>query len=112
MFRNFACMRCGTGPHKASINGICQPCSYKRADESRAATRRVVALIRAGAIKKAKEHACVDCGKPALDYDHSDYLKPTEVEPVCRGCNQRRGPALDSVMRSISRPEAFTRKAT
>lgn len=36
--------------------------------------------------------ACVDCGEPAAVYDHRDYYKPMEVEPVCHRCNSRRGP--------------------
>lgn len=36
---------------------------------------------------------CVDCGLPAEHYDHRYYGKPLEVEPVCRICNIRRGPA-------------------
>jgi len=38
---------------------------------------------------------CVDCGQEAKHYDHRDYLKPLEVDPVCRGCNIRRGPGLN-----------------
>jgi hypothetical protein len=53
---------------------------------------REVAL---GNLKKATEHVCVDCGKPAKQYEHRNYSKPLDVEPVCRGCNKRRGPALD-----------------
>ncbi len=37
---------------------------------------------------------CVDCGAPAECYDHRDYTKPLQVEPVCKGCNNRRGPGL------------------
>jgi len=37
---------------------------------------------------------CADCGKPAAEYDHRDYKKPLDVEPVCRHCNQARGPGL------------------
>jgi len=37
---------------------------------------------------------CVDWGAPATDYDHRDYNKPLEVEPTCRRCNLRRGPAV------------------
>lgn len=37
---------------------------------------------------------CADCGKPADEYDHRDYKKPMEVDPVCRVCNQARGPGL------------------
>lgn len=36
---------------------------------------------------------CVDCGAVATEYDHRDYAKPLEVEPVCRGCNALRGSA-------------------
>lgn len=38
--------------------------------------------------------ACVDCGAPAVEYDHRDYKKPMEVDPVCKSCNQLRGPGL------------------
>lgn len=34
---------------------------------------------------------CVDCGMPATDYDHRDYLKPLDVDPVCKKCNKKRG---------------------
>lgn len=37
---------------------------------------------------------CVDCGKPAQEYDHRDYKKPLEVDPVCKECNAARGPGL------------------
>ena len=37
---------------------------------------------------------CTDCESPAAEYDHRDYKKPMEVEPVCRACNQARGPGL------------------
>lgn len=37
---------------------------------------------------------CVDCGDPATGYDHRDYRKPLEVDPVCNPCNRRRGVAL------------------
>ena len=36
---------------------------------------------------------CVDCGKPARNYDHRDYRKPLDVEPVCMSCNKQRGTA-------------------
>lgn len=39
---------------------------------------------------------CVDCGAPACQYDHREYAKPLEVDAVCRSCNVRRGPAIDS----------------
>jgi len=36
---------------------------------------------------------CVDCGNDAQAYDHRDYRKPLDVEPVCMSCNSKRGPA-------------------
>lgn len=37
---------------------------------------------------------CADCDSPAAEYDHRDYKKPLDVDPVCRVCNQARGPGL------------------
>jgi len=34
---------------------------------------------------------CVDCGWRATVYEHRDYNKPLDVEPVCAGCNISRG---------------------
>ena len=38
----------------------------------------------------------------AYDYDHRDYSKPLEVDPVCRRCNQMRGPADYTWMRQAA----------
>lgn len=39
--------------------------------------------------------ACVDCKRwPATVYEHRDYSKPLDVEPVCHNCNMKRGPAF------------------
>jgi len=37
---------------------------------------------------------CLDCDKPAQVYDHRDYNKPMEAEPVCYSCNSKRGPGI------------------
>lgn len=50
--------------------------------------------IREGRLTRASEHQCVDCGKQACDYDHRDYNQPLAVQPVCRSCNLKRGPAI------------------
>ena len=50
--------------------------------------------IKRGVIPPAKACVCVDCGKPARHYDHRDYNKPLEVEPVCISCNMMRGAAI------------------
>ena len=38
--------------------------------------------------------ACVDCGDPATAYEHRNYFHPLSVDPVCTGCNIRRGPGF------------------
>lgn len=57
------------------------------------AHRMVAAAVRFGYLTPISECTCVDCGAPAVDYDHRDYGKPLDVDPVCRACNIRRGPA-------------------
>lgn len=37
---------------------------------------------------------CSDCNKRAIHYDHRDYNKPLDVEPICRSCNRLRGKAI------------------
>jgi len=56
---------------------------------------QVAKAIREGVLPKLDGSiSCVDCGKPARDYEHRDYNYPLQVEPVCRGCNRRRGPGI------------------
>jgi hypothetical protein len=50
--------------------------------------------IRLGHLAHPRLSPCADCGGVATEYDHRDYTKPLKVDPVCRGCNARRGPAL------------------
>ena len=48
---------------------------------------------------------CADCGAEAIGYDHRDYSKPLDVDPVCYGCNAKRGqgwPATDSAPVEVS----------
>lgn len=55
------------------------------------------------AVQKAKQQGllphlilctCKDCGRwPAQVYEHRDYDKPLEVDPVCQRCNLKRGRA-------------------
>jgi hypothetical protein len=47
-----------------------------------------------GNLPEIRECVCVDCGSAAEHYDHRDYNKPLEVDPVCHSCNLRRGPAI------------------
>lgn len=39
---------------------------------------------------------CADCGGKASECDHRDYMKPLDVDPVCRSCNKLRGAALNN----------------
>lgn len=59
------------------------------------AQQRAVAAVRAavlrGDLAPVRTLECVDCGKPAANYDHRDYTKPLDVEPVCSRCNTLRG---------------------
>jgi len=53
----------------------------------------VRSCISDGWLVRASALICVDCGKQARDYDHRDYERPLDIDPVCRRCNQKRGPA-------------------
>jgi hypothetical protein len=67
---------------------ICFECSDKKQRVSNIITR----AKRLGILPRLDGSIlCVDCGKPACDYDHRDYGKPLEVHPVCRSCNLMRG---------------------
>ena len=76
----------------------CKPCKVARQAASheikRIAHLEVARAIRRGTLKRPDEFVCVDCAKPALQYDHRDYTKPLDVVPVCRSCNILRGPGL------------------
>ncbi len=58
------------------------------------AQRMVSISIRGGLLPKPRLLACVDCGGAASEYEHRDYNEPLRVEPICRRCNLRRGPAI------------------
>lgn len=67
------------------------------------AKTRVFLAVRAGLLPRARLMMCVDCGNRASVWDHRDYLKPLDVQPVCRPCNKSRGPGLN---REHQRPHA------
>lgn len=57
-----------------------------------AAHRFVAVAVRCGFLSKLDgSQPCVDCGHPATCYEHRDYARPLDVEPVCRSCNATRG---------------------
>lgn len=57
--------------------------------------------IKAGLLSPPEGLNCADCSAPAFCYDHRNYHKPFEVEPVCHGCNNRRGPGLPLIDKRI-----------
>ena len=70
------------------------PLAYKATLVVMAAIRKGV-LPRLSHIKKlSHEIMCVDCGAQAQCWDHRDYRKPLDVDPVCHRCNILRGKAL------------------
>lgn len=57
------------------------------------ASSKVSIAIRHGDLKEPAKCKCVDCGEVAKHYDHRDYAKPLDVDPVCVSCNALRGMA-------------------
>jgi len=60
------------------------------------ATKVVSQAIRDGKLQhlsKKESHGllCQDCNNPAQCWDHRDYSKPLNVDPVCFSCNLKRG---------------------
>ena len=86
------CFHCEAEPSPRSP--YCRPCSKRVFEARQRASITLRQAIFRGELPHPKSMICVDCGKPAFDYDHRDYTKPLEADPVCRSCNQMRGPAL------------------
>lgn len=99
------CEGCSGSMHRRShpTARFCYECTTDRARACRrrrnqvapdiSAAHGVVAkAIRDGFLRPATERLCVDCLRPAEEYDHRDYRYPLEVEPTCHRCNSRRGP--------------------
>ena len=95
-----ACLSCGASMTRHHLARYCFPCikggqTPATHPSKQAARAKVQRAIEKGVLPKLDGSvACVDCGKPARDYDHRDYSKPLDVAPVCRSCNLRRGTAL------------------
>jgi hypothetical protein len=105
--RTITCVTCGKQEQRfscARATSFCHDCQRQHAREQRAALSRVYAAVKRGLLPRASDHGCADCDSPATDYDHRDYTKPLDVEPVCRSCNIKRGPAYDSVYRPAQQP--------
>lgn len=92
--------QCRCGAIISWCSNVCVECSSRRYFHSRYLSG---AQLVQGQVAKARRHGvladprtfpCADCGGAATEYDHRDYNHPLKVEPVCRGCNARRGRAV------------------
>lgn len=98
--RLLACVDCGDafiGGHSAKRCSDCKQYAFGDRDYALLKSRAHAAVakaIRDGALRPPREFQCVDCYRDAEVYDHRDYTKPLDVQPVCRGCNLCRGPAI------------------
>jgi hypothetical protein len=92
-----SCIDCELPFAVGDMSRRCTTCSVARyrliQPQQQRAQAAVSAAVRKGVLARAATLACVDCGKPARHYDHRDYSQPLKVEPVCRSCNIKRGPA-------------------
>lgn len=91
---------CKCGSSMPWFSNVCRACSSAKHLRSRYLSGGVfcqskVAVARSrGELPPPSAAPCTDCGGKATEYDHRDYNFPLKVEPVCRGCNARRGPAI------------------
>lgn len=105
--RRVVCVACG-GLRTRTSRRMCDTCRNAHEIAVQAANKEVSRAVRKGSLPKASTQRCVDCGAQALDWEHRDYSKPLAVEPVCRSCNVKRGPAL---VWEAARPEAAKARA-
>ena len=102
--KSFTCCVCGVAHQVAGgtagfVCAQCKPASHFTLQPKYLAHKAVAQARRAGLIASPRQYQCADCTSPATEYDHRDYSKPLAVEPVCRGCNVRRGPANGHAVR-------------
>jgi hypothetical protein len=105
------CADCGTQAVLGKSTNWCNDCSVKHSRRLHAvagpAQRAVRLAIIEGRLPRLDGSVkCKDCGKPAQVYDHREYAKPLEVDPVCRRCNCKRGPAKETRQIISMRPGA------
>lgn len=97
------CVTCGAEARFYDFAGECKACKTARVRRYRPLAQKAHRLVRdarlAGQLQALDGRVlCVDCKcEPAAVYDHRSYAKPLEVDPVCRPCNVKRGPAIEVV---------------
>lgn len=85
------CKACGAVHKRHSGSWYCWACYHK----ARKLAGKAASLLKQKETHPATCYSCVDCGKQAQRWDHRDYYKPLAVEPVCQGCNWKRGGASE-----------------
>jgi hypothetical protein len=80
------CSACGQLPVRYRAN-------YKQSINDNQISRAVTKYaVKVGFLPDPTNFICLDCkGRQAQCYDHRDYSKPLEVDPVCLRCNNSRG---------------------
>ena len=96
------CAACGTENQITFRSRLCWDCARTVGASLAAVGSRAHGLVAKARKEGLLPHldgsiACADCGKPAAVYDHRDYSKPMNVDPVCRSCNRKRGMAIQGV---------------
>ena len=72
----------------------CNGCWLLARREVKRAAQLVAQAVRKGKLPRlGRGVLCIDCKELAFCYDHRDYGKPLQVDPVCFTCNKKRGPA-------------------
>lgn len=111
---------CGRQEWTGMSRRHCNACRKARNSSLQAirgqAHRAVAAAIKRGELPRLSRYRepssgvdCVDCGQEARVYDHRDYSRPLDVEPVCFYCNRERGPAANWAHNLIKLPRHFSK---
>lgn len=98
--RRFTCPMCKVDSFRRtgkSPRMLCTNCEPKWVRARSNAVAAVQDAIHRKKLVRPSKLNCADCGKKAYCYEHRDYLLPLDVQPVCRACNHRRGPAKFTV---------------
>ena len=80
-----ACCYCPNAVFVPSF--MCCFCKEARKPFTDRARRLVASAISRGDLPWIDLLRCVDCGARAERYEHHDYNRPLDVEPVCHRCN-------------------------
>jgi hypothetical protein len=73
---------------------LCHPCADAHTRRRNKALSIVNNARLSGKLADPKSFKCADCSDQAYIWEHRDYSKPLDVQPVCYKCNRRRGLAI------------------